>query len=212
MTRVLLAGGIIAGPLYLLVGLIEILTRPGFDVTRHELSLMSLGDLGWIQITSFIVTALLVIGGAIGMRSVLRSGRGRIWGPLLIGLFGLGLIAAGIFVPDPINGFPPGMPQSTAPSWHALLHLVSGAIGFTGLIVACFIFARRFGDLGERGWSIYSLVTGILFLAAFIGIASGAQLPVLVIGFYLGVIIGFAWISALSARMLRDAGSLALSA
>jgi hypothetical membrane protein len=208
MTRALLAGGVIAGPLYLLVGLIEILTRPGFDVTRHQLSLMSLGDLGWIQITSFIVSGLLVIGAAVAMRRVLRSGRGRTWGPLLIGLYGLGLIAAGIFVPDPLNGFPPGMAESTTISWHALLHFVSGAIGFLGLIVACFVFARRFRDQGQAGWATYSLLTGVLFLGAFIGIASGARVAALVIAFYIAVIIGWAWISVICARLATEPGEL----
>ena len=136
VTRALLAGGVVAGPLYMGIGVIEILIRPGFDISRHELSLMSIGDLGWIQIASFLVTGLLVLGCAVGMRRVMRSGRGRTWGPVLVGLFGLGLIAAGIFVADPINGFPPGMPESSTISWHALLHFISAAIAFLGLIAA----------------------------------------------------------------------------
>ncbi len=43
-----------ARPVYVVAGLIEILIRPGFDVTRHELSLMSLGNLRWIQIANFL--------------------------------------------------------------------------------------------------------------------------------------------------------------
>ncbi len=67
-TRTLLAGGIAAGPLYVGVGAIEVLLRPGFDIRRHALSLMSNGDLGWIQIASFIASGALVIAGAVGMR------------------------------------------------------------------------------------------------------------------------------------------------
>ena len=44
--RVLLLCGVVAGPLYIIVGGIEMLTRPGFDPTRHDLSLMSNGDWG----------------------------------------------------------------------------------------------------------------------------------------------------------------------
>ena len=65
-TKLLLTGGVLAGPIYILVGIAQILTREGFDITRHPLSMMSLGDLGWIQIANFIVTGLLVIAGAIG--------------------------------------------------------------------------------------------------------------------------------------------------
>ena len=78
-TRALLIGGVIAGPLYMGIGVIEILIRPGFDMSRHELSLMSLGDLGWIQIASFLVTGLPGpnLGTAAG-RSV-RAGSHRGW-------------------------------------------------------------------------------------------------------------------------------------
>jgi uncharacterized protein DUF998 len=203
-TRALLAGGVVAGPLYMGIGVIEILIRPGFDIRRHELSLMSIGDLGWIQITSFLVTSLLVLGCAVAMRRVMRSGRGRTWGPLLIGLYGLGLLAAGVFVADPINGFPPGVPESNTISWHALLHFVTAAIAFIGLIAACFVFARRFASLQQRGWAIYSLLTGILFLGAFIGIASGAKQSALVLAFWGAVIIGWAWLSLLAGRLMSE--------
>jgi len=208
LTRALLAGGVIAGPLYMGVGVIEILIRPGFDIRRHELSLMSIGDLGWIQIASFLVTGLLVLGCAVAMRQVMRSGRGRTWGPILVGLYGLGLIAAGIFVADPINGFPPGIPESSSISWHALLHFVSAAIAFIGLIVACFVFARRFAALHQRGWARYSFLTGILFLGAFVGIASGAKQSALVLAFWGAVIIGWAWLSVMAARLMSEPATL----
>src|SRR3989441_5108147 len=108
VTRTLLACGAVAGPLYLVVGLAQAFTRPGFDLTRHPLSLLSNGDLGWIQITNFLLSGLLVVAGAVGMRQALASGRGRTWGPLLVGVYGLGLIGAAFFVADPAQGFPPG--------------------------------------------------------------------------------------------------------
>lgn len=54
-TRALLACGVVAGPLFIVVALIQAFTRSGFDPVRHPLSLLSLGDLGWIQITNFVV-------------------------------------------------------------------------------------------------------------------------------------------------------------
>ena len=50
--------GMLAGPLYVLVGLLEVLFRSGFDIRRHALSLMSNGGLGWIQIGSFICSGV----------------------------------------------------------------------------------------------------------------------------------------------------------
>lgn len=46
VTRSLLGWGVVAGPFYLVVGLVLALTRPGFDLSRHQLSLLMLGDGG----------------------------------------------------------------------------------------------------------------------------------------------------------------------
>ncbi len=150
--RVLLACGIVAGPLYVIVGLFQMLVRDGFDIRRHALSLLANGELGWIQTPNFLVCGLLVVAGAVGMQRVLRGGRGGRWGPPLLGLYGLGLVGVGIFRADPALGFPPGLPADAfgEVSWHGTLHLIVGAIGFVGLISACFVFARRFFTLGER--------------------------------------------------------------
>ena len=176
LTQALLACGLVAGPLYILVGVIEMLVRPGFDLRRHSLSLLSNGEAGWIHIAMLVTTGLLTIAGALGMRRVLRGKRGGSWGPALIGLYGLGLIGAGVFVADPALGFPPGTPpDATTVSWHGLMHFVSGGIGFLGLIGACFVFARRFVALKQPRWAVYSVANGVLFFAAFFGIAAGSQ-------------------------------------
>jgi hypothetical protein len=204
LTRALLACGVVAGPLYIVVGLIQMLIRDGFDIRRHALSLLSNGDLGWIQISNFLLTGLLVIAGVAGMRRVLRGSRGGTWGPLLIGVYGSGLVGAGLFRADPALGFPPGLPVDAygVISWHGMMHLVVGAIGFFGLIAACMVFARRFFALGERGWAAYSIATGVLFFAAFFGIASGSQGPFSLI-FAIAVVIAWAWISAMAARLMK---------
>ena len=205
----LLTGGAVAGPLYIILGVLQMLIRPGFDPTRHDLSLMSNGTLGWIQITSFIVTGLLVIAGAVGMRQLLRGSRGGTWGPLLVGIYGLGLIGAGLFVADPAFGFPPGTPEGvTAISLHGLLHFVTGGIGFLALIAACFVFARRLSALQQRAWATYSVITGVIFFAAFFGIAAGSQLGGTVqvfvtLAFTAAVVIAWTWLSALSVRLMK---------
>jgi hypothetical membrane protein len=202
-TRAMLAGGVVAGPLYVVVGLAQAFTRPGFDLRRHELSLLSNGDLGWIQIANFLVTGLLTIACAVGMRRAL-TGRGRTWGPLLVGLYGLGLIGAGLFVADPMSGFPPGTPAGTpsAVSGHSLMHIVSGSVGFLGLIAACFVFARRWAALGQRGWAACSAATGLLFFAAFAGIASGSREVWINEAFGVAVVIAWAWLTATAARLM----------
>jgi len=210
LTRVLLLCGVVAGPLYVIVGVIEMLTRPGFDPTRHDLSLMSNGDWGWIHISLLILTGLLTIAGAVGMRRVLRGGRGGTWGPLLLGIYGLGLIGAGFFTADPALGFPPGTPADAhAISWHGLLHFICGVIGFLGLIAACFVFARRFAAQRQRGWVAYSVATGVIYLAAFAGIAVGSNsvgviTTIVILAFSVAVVLGWAWVSAIAVKLLSE--------
>jgi hypothetical protein len=208
LTRALLICGLIAGPFYIVVGLIQALTRPGFDLTRHDLSLLANGDLGWIQITNLVLTGLLVIAGAVGMRQALPAGPGRIWGRILLGIYGLGLIGAGFFTADPAFGFPPGTPANAHTiSWHGLLHIICGGVGFLALIAACFVMARRFASQRQRGWAAYSTATGVIFFAAFVGVATGSGQPWSVIGFWIGVVFAWAWISTMTARLLTGRAS-----
>jgi hypothetical membrane protein len=201
-TRTLLAAGLISGPLYLLVGFAQAFLREGFDVRRHPLSMLSNGDLGWIQVCNFVITGLLVMAGAIGVRRALHPGRAGTWGPILFMVYGVGLIGAGLFAADPGNGFPPGAPAATGLSTHGLLHFVFGALGFYSLIAACFVFARRFAGLGRRGWLVYSIFTGVFFLASFMAIASGQQAPVFMLSLYAAVAWSSIWYALLN-RSLR---------
>ncbi len=212
-TSPLLAAGLVAGPLYVVVGTIEALTRPGFEPTRDDWSLLSNGELGWIQVALFISTGLLTLAGAVGMRRALADGPASTWGPRLVALYGLGLIGAGIFIADPARGFPPGTPADAhVISWHGLMHFVSGGVGFLGLIAACMTFARRFAGLGQTGWAAHSIATGALFFAAFVGVASGSQPrgPVLVLvtlAFTAAVGLGWAWLSALAVKVMVESRS-----
>lgn len=202
-TRTLLTCGVCAGPLYVVVGLVQILLRDGFDIRRHALSLMSNGDLGWIQIANFVVSGLLVIIGALGLRRSLRGSPAGTWGPLLLAGYGLGLVAAGAFVADPMDGFPLGTPPGppAVASWHGPLHFVAGGIGFFALIAGCLVFARRFALRREVAWSVFSLATGLLFLAGFMSIASGSKQPWVVPAFSAAVVLAWAWLTALPIRI-----------
>jgi uncharacterized protein DUF998 len=210
LSQKLLACGVVAGPIYVAVGVIEMLTRSGFDLRRHTLSLLSNGDLGWIHSSLFVATGVLVFAGAVGIRRVLRGDRGGTWGPILLGAYGFGLIGAGFFSADPALGFPPGTPADARDvSWHGLLHFICGGVGFIGLIAACIVFARRFAEVGERGWATYSVLTGVLFFAAFFGIAAGSSqgedtVAVVNVAFFVAAVLGWAWISAVTARLRRE--------
>src|SRR5215207_4806296 len=56
------------------------------------------------------------------------------------------------------------------------------ALVFLGLPAACFVFGRWFAAREKRGWATYSIVTGVVFLGAFILSSAGfAQAEGLVI-------------------------------
>jgi hypothetical protein len=204
LARILLTAGALAGPVYIGLGLGQAVLRPGFDITRHDLSLLSNGELGWIQIGNFVLSGLLVIAGAVGLRRTLLTGRGRTWGPLLLAGYGLGLIGAGLFVADPAFGFPPGTPaDANSISWHGLLHILTAALGFAALIGCCGVFSRRFSAARQSGWMVYSILTGLVFLAGFVGVASGSGNSWSVIVFWIAVVLAWSWITAISLRYRR---------
>lgn len=203
VSRSLLGYGVLAGPVYVVAALVQGLTRPGFDLFHDDVSLLSNGSLGWIQIANFILTGMFVIAAAVGMARALK-GR-SIWGPRLLAVFGAGLIAAGVFVADPMNGFPVGTPAGhpVTVSWHGMLHIAAAGIGFLCLIAACIVLARMFGRERRPSWMVYSLVSGIVFLLAFAGVASGSTSAAVVLGFWVGVVIAFSWIAAVSIDLYR---------
>lgn len=131
-TRTLLTLGTVAGPLFIVVALIQPFFRSGFDPARHPLSLLSLGDLGWIQIANFVVAGLLFVASAFGMRRALRSSRGGTWGPWLIGIFGASLIGGGVFVADPALSVWPNLTWNFIPLWIAMVL----GFGWTSAIAA----------------------------------------------------------------------------
>ncbi len=183
--RALLACGAAAGPLYLSLGIGQLLLRDGFDMRRHALSLMSNGSFGWVQVTSFILSGCLVVAGALGMRKLLRGQPAGTWGPILLAVYGLGLIGSGLFRADPALGFPPGTPLETGPmSRDGMLHFVCGAVAFYALIAAALVFARRFRRERRRGAAAYSLFTAVGFFLAFAAIASGPASPAVMLTFY----------------------------
>jgi hypothetical protein len=201
-TKTLLAYGVVAGPLYVLVSLTEALTRDGFDLARHQWSLLSNGDLGWIHITNLVLTGLLTIAFAVGLGRALRPGPGGTWAPRLVGVYGASLVGAGVFRADPAMGFPPGTPEGAAEvTWHGILHFVSGGIGFLCLVAACFVVARWFAAEGRRGWARFSQATGALFLAGFVAVASGGGAAWANLAFTAAVVLAWTWVSALAAHL-----------
>ena len=213
LTSWLLGAGVVGPLLFIVVFLVEGATRPGYSVWRNYVSELALSDQGWEQIVNFIVCGSLSIGFAFGLRRIWRAGPASRWGPLLIGLFGLSLIVAGVFVTDPARGYPPGAPLTGSPqTFHGAVHGVNALIAFPALGAAIFVVARRFAaEPGQRGWATYSRVIGVIFLLLFpISTISGTlaehnllSVPTGILQ-RLEIILGWTWLSLTAYRLLRE--------
>jgi Protein of unknown function (DUF998) len=137
-TKTLLACGAIAGPLFTVAWAVEGATRAHYQPLRHPVSSLELGDFGWTQCANFLVAGGLTLAFAIGLRRALRPLGGSTWGPLLVGAHAIGLLGAGIFVTDPVSGYPPGTPDHLEAygSMHAALHDLFSVGTFIGLPIA----------------------------------------------------------------------------
>jgi hypothetical protein len=197
ITKALLSSAVVAGPIFFALAIAQMLTRTGFDIARHPLSLLSLGEFGWVQRTNFIVTGLLVLVGAVGFRRAMTTGPGATWGPILVALFGAGTVVAGLFPPDAAFGFPPGTPEGVPAhiSSHGLLHGVGFDVAFLSLIFATFVFARRYPARSQRGWRTYSIRTGIAIPVLIV--AGMTLVRFMGIAFFLTALIAFGWLSTL---------------
>jgi hypothetical membrane protein len=222
ITRSLLGYGPLAGVVFEASILIQGLTRRGFSITHDDASLLANGPLGWIQVATFLLVGAMTVAAAVGLRRAATTAapapapaettgnatttKSGTWAARLVALYGVGLMAAGVFRADPADGFGPGAPLGKAVhiSWHGDGHLIAASIGFIALIAACFAAARSFSRAGHRGLAIYSRITGIGFLAAFAGVTTGSSSPAIVVPFYAAVLAVFAWIAIISVHHYRN--------
>jgi len=205
ITRSLLGYGVIAGPLYVGVAVAQTLTRAGFDPTKHAWSQLANGGPGWIQVANLIVTGLMTTAFSVGLRRSLRPGIASVWAPRLIAVYGLSMVAAGLFRADAGNGFPVGTPAGPSPvSWHGTAHFAAGAIGFTALAIGTFVLARRYAAHGRRAWAVGSRIVGVLLFGSFAAMASGGGSPATLLAFTAAVVLVFGWIAAVAIDRYRS--------
>jgi hypothetical membrane protein len=207
-----LSWGALGPLLFIAVFLVDGATRAGYEPMRHQVSYLSLGDRGWIQVASFLVTGALLIAFAFALHRALRSGIASVGGPVAVGLTGAGLVVAGIFPTVPAFGYPPGTPDGfpTEVPATAYLHVLGAFCFFGGMIAACLIMARRFRRQPEDAWAAYSIATAVLvvvFFGASSADASGNPFFPAFAGLLqrVSIIAGLTWIAALAERFYRRA-------
>lgn len=201
LTKFLLICGAVAGPLFILVLLIQDYTRPGFDPRHDMLSLLSLGNLGWIQIANFITAGVLNLLYAVGLWRHMHGRKGGTWGPMLIGVYGAALVTVGVFRTDPASNFPPGIPTPAHTSWHAGIHGFGALFVFMSLSIALIVLSRMFAARKDRLWMAYCLLSAILMLCIFFAGFTSAQIGARTLR--LGVLIGWMAASLVAVRLLQ---------
>jgi hypothetical protein len=202
VTRSLLGYGVIAGPIYLVVGLVQAFARDGFDFTRHGLSLLANGPWGWVQVVNFIVTGLMVLAAAAGFARAMRPASAA---AALIAVYGGGLVLSGVFVADPMDGFPPGTPDGAPESMSlaGTLHLAAGGLGFLALAVAYFVLGRWFARRDQAGLARGSWASGAVVLAGFALGAATATTALGVAALWIAVVAGWGWLAVASLAVYR---------
>ena len=175
-TRALLACGAVAGPLYVTVTMIQALTREGFDLKHHRFTLLTAGDLGWLHQANMVLVGALTVLLAVGVRQMLRTGRGSVWGPRLLALFGMAYIVGGVLTADAVAGFPAGTtPEMVHNTVQGAVQNASRGVSTLLLIATSGVFAGWFAAQGRIGWAwFYGAAIPMVFLvlAAF-GFAIG---------------------------------------
>lgn len=191
--RTALLLGVLAPPVFILVFLVDGLIHPAYNPVTDFVSELSRGELGWLQIANFLVfgAAILVFAAAIRWGAPRRAG--SVAGPILFGIMGAGLITSGLFVTDAHT--------STESTLSGTIHVLATLLSFVCLIIACFVFARRFRG-PVRTYSIASgIVVLILFVAAFV---MGDSLGIAGIVQRATIVVGWAWIAVLALALRAE--------
>jgi hypothetical membrane protein len=205
-----LLAGLVVGPIFVVTFLVEGMMRDGYEPLRHPVSSLALGPGGWVQVVNFVIAGLLTLAFAVGLRRSLRPGPGSVMAPLLVGIWGVGLLGAGAFVTDPVSGYPIGTPaQPVTASWHGTLHDLAFSLpGFVCFAVAMFVVSYAMFRRRSPVFAVYSGLTGVGFIVFFVlataGFSQDAGL-VSTAGLWqrLTVGIGWLWLALLAARQRR---------
>jgi hypothetical membrane protein len=213
--RKLLYAGLVGPLLFIVVFLIEGLTRPGYSAWRHYVSQLATGPGGWVQVVNFLVCGTFVLVYAIGLRMATRS----IAAPMLLGLFGVALLVAGLFSTDPALGYPVG--AAVTRTTHGTIHGFAGLVAFSTLPATAFVMAAWFArHEPRRRWFWYSLAVGIVMIITFIisttvsAMDGAGTLPNAPTGFFqrIAIITGWTWMSMVALHLIRTQRTSARSA
>jgi hypothetical membrane protein len=143
--------GIMAPIIFTILVLVASLLRPGFSQTQNFVSDLGVGPYALLQNLNFIIFGFLSLGLALGLKEGLpvRKSRSRTAGIILMILFSVLVMLAGVFPEDYLGQVP---------------HNLVSALAFLSIIVAQLLVWRGLKN-ADSSWSryrTYCLVSGVL--------------------------------------------------
>ena len=186
----LLGLGVLAGPIYLVVGIAQALLRDGFVFAKHPSACSRMDRAGGCRRRTSSSQAWMVVATAVGFRRALGPRSGAV--SLFLGAFGASMLVAAVFRADPMDGFPVGTPNGppTTISGTGLVHFAAGGLGFVSLAVSCLVAAWVMSRRNVPSLAGLSLLAGVIILLGFFsGMAIPGSSPV--VGIWIAVVVGW---------------------
>jgi hypothetical protein len=165
-----------------------------------------------VQTANFLAYGSLLLVFAYALRQAIRGERGAVGGPILVALYAIAMLVAGIFTTDPSLGYPVGAPS--VHTTHGTIHAFAGLSVFTLLPSAAFVMAWHFASQGSPGRAAYSIVVGVAMIVFFFGGFAVGQFPGAPIGLYqrATIITGWTWIGMMAWSRWQNSSARASSA
>ena len=207
--KFLLLCGAISGIIFSLSWMIQEAFKVRYNPMMIPISSLAIGELGWIQTATFLISGIALILFTYGLEKIRKNEGFSKWITIFLAIGSIGLIGAGCFTTDPMNGFPPGTPETIIETTlTGTLHQLFSVLLFIGLPIAMVFFSKHFLNAKNRKWLIYSISSAILFIIFMILIKAASFSSLELLPFYgliqrIMLIIGFLWIISLSYHFLK---------
>ena len=134
-----------------------------YSFSADYISELAIGRYGHLQTVAFFAAGLGTLALAVGAREATNGSWGSRLGSVLVGLYGVGAILAGIFPTDEID--PAGHVGS--PTSVGAVHIVASLLAFVLGIAGMFVLSRTFKR--DARWRAFWPLSLVLAFAALVG-------------------------------------------
>lgn len=161
----------IIGPLFYIVAIaaMHVLRPHNVVLYGNTMSAYSVGPYGSISIAAFVALGLGALALAVGLRRAVMPSRALRVGCVLVGVFGVGWLLAGVFRFAPDVASIESTLKGENPTTSGIIHGLGGFGGIFCLIVGMIVLSRAFArDERWRSFWPVSLTLGLATLILFV--------------------------------------------